>query len=126
MPAELEPRLIIDSLMCLGTLGIAFSCFSYAVRRRIGQRDKWQCDCGKSFQEGWWVFAAHDPKHHSKSDPLYDTPEAGSIKCKECHVRQHEQGTSLGREKDQAAIALLQQWDERTWDYRKHPEKYKK
>ena len=107
------------SIASLGILCFALTtAFSTPVRKEIGQRDRWTCmDCGKKFSDGWMVHAAHLSEHHHKSDPLYDDPESGIILCVECHLKQHQEGTSLG-DKDQYAIMKLENTDRRTYKWR--------
>jgi hypothetical protein len=97
------------------TLILLTAAFSKDVRKEIGARDKWTCQsCSKQFRDGYMVHAAHKSEHHSKSDPLYNTPEAGEILCIDCHQEQHEEGTSLGHHGDMAAVRLLQATDRHT------------
>lgn len=110
---------------------LANSAFSTPVRKEIGRRDDWECqgegDCShcaggrpKRFDEGWMVDAAHYPElHHKRNNPLYDTPDAGRIRCIEGHIIDHERGTTLGDKADQYAIERLQERDERTYAYRR-------
>jgi len=70
------------------------------------------------------VHAAHYPEHHHKDDPIYDTPEAGDIRCIEHHKEQHLGGTTLGPTKDAYAVRKLEETDPHTYDYHLHPENY--
>lgn len=111
-----------DIALIGGLLLIAQLAFSPAVRKKIGQRDHWTCTeegCGKSYQTGWMVHAAHDPEHHLKTDPIYDTEEAGAIKCVEHHLAQHLAGTALPKCQNDYAIRQLQKTDQRTVWWRK-------
>lgn len=96
--------------------------FSKHIRMLIGKRDDWTCQedgCDKSFRDGWMVQAAHNPEHHSKDDPLYDTVDAGEILCIAHHLLQHLGGTSLGKVKDAWAARQLSQTDEHTYSWYK-------
>lgn len=116
----------LRNLVNIGSLGflasILFSSpFSIRVRKEIGKRDNWHCqdpDCDKCFADGWMVHAAHDPEHHSKSDPQYNSPDSGDIRCVEHHLEQHLDGTSLGDRKDGFAIQKLEETDHRTRKWR--------
>ena len=95
----------------------------------IGERNNWTCQhpqCDKSFQAGDMVHAAHHRDHHHKDDPRYNDPSVGKILCVEHHLEQHKRGTSLGKRGDDYAVRALTHTDRKTWDYREHPEKYKK
>jgi len=97
------------------TLILLTGAFSKSVRKEIGARDKWTCvDCGRQFRDGYMVHAAHKSEHHLKSDPMYDHPDSGDIRCVDCHQEQHEIGTDLGYHGDRAAVRLLQNTDRRT------------
>lgn len=65
--------------------------FSLNIRKLIGKRDRWHCQdegCNASFQAGDMVHASH--YSHNKSDPNYDTVEAGRIQCVNHHLKYHE------------------------------------
>lgn len=90
------------------TLVLINSAFSLDIRKLIGKRDSWTCQsCGKKYSQGFMVHAAHKSEYHLKSHPEYNTIQAGEIKCVECHQRQHEEGTALGKHGDEAAVRLL-------------------
>jgi len=76
-----------------GSALVAFGlAFSVGVRKAIGARDKWHCQeegCDASFQNGDMVHAAHN--NHDKSDPAYDTVDAGKILCVPHHLKQHQE-----------------------------------
>jgi hypothetical protein len=87
--------------------------FSLAVRKAIGVRDNWTCqDCGDKFSDGVMVHASH--YNHDRSDPNYDTVEAGRIQCVDCHQAYHAlyQGNSnqigMTEAGNDAAIELLE------------------
>lgn len=106
----------------LGLLSVAIFAmpFSKGVRKEIGRRDKWTCvDCGKQFKDGWMVQAAHKSDRHHKGHPMYNDPDSGDIRCIDCHQRQHEEGTSLGKRGDNYAIGKLKQTDRRTFAWRR-------
>ena len=108
---------IINTVAILG--GIFFVsqlAFSRKVRKEIGQKNNWTCqadDCDKSFATGWMVHASHDPEHHHKSDPKYDHPSSGDIRCIEHHLEQHLEGTTLKPHQDDYAVRQLEQTEER-------------
>jgi len=117
----LGPPEIMVGLESLAMVAFAMA-FSINVRKEIGRRDHWTCQsCGKEFRDGFMVHASHLPEHHSKDDPLYDTPDAGEILCIECHKMVHQQGTSIGPVKDAYAVRLLSETPvmTREW-YQKH------
>jgi len=65
--------------------------FSKHIRKLIGQRDKWHCqadECDKSYQKGYMVHVSHF--NHNKSEPTYDTVEAGEILCVGHHLMYHK------------------------------------
>lgn len=108
---------------CLPIIGLAFS---VAVRKMIGKRDSWTCQedgCGKSYQTGWMVEATHN--NHNKSEPSYDTVEAGKIRCIYHHLQQHEnaqghaQDIGLCENANNYAIRQLKKKDEHTIWWRK-------
>lgn len=97
--------------------------FSLNIRKLIGKRDNWTCQADgcddgtgqpKSYQNGWMVHAAHKSEHHLKSDPLYDTVEAGEILCVDDHQKQHEKGTALPKHQNDYAIRQLKATPRRT------------
>jgi len=95
--------------------------FSRPVRKQIGYRDKWQCQwekCTRSFQKGYMVQAAH--YDHDKSDPNYDTVDAGRILCTTHHIQDH---IELGDIRSAKLIKRTQSIY--TFDRQKHPEKYR-
>lgn len=111
------------ALIC--TTPVLAMAFSIAIRKLIGARDRWTCQepgCTKSHAGGWLVHAAHKPEHHHKTDPLYDTEEAGDIRCIEHHLQQHIRGTSLGKHGDQYAVEKLETTDHRTRSWREQHE----
>lgn len=88
--------------------------FSLNIRKLIGKRDRWHCQddgCNASFQSGKMVHASH--YSHDKSDPTYDTVEAGRIQCVKHHLIYHQdhEGSSeeigLTEEANNHAISLL-------------------
>lgn len=108
----------------LGALFISQLAFSEPIAKRIGVRDHWTCQgCGRAFRDGWTVDAAHAPEHHCKDDPIYDTEEAGDIRCLDCHQHQHEEGTCLGPDGDKAAVWYLEKRDRvtRRWHQENDP-----
>lgn len=111
-------------IFLLFLLRLSLGAFSVFIRKQIGRRDRWTCQepgCNKSFQTGWMVEAAHYPEHHNRSDPIYDTPEAGRILCIRHHQEEHEAGTVLGRKADDWAVERLREKDRRTfWWRRRH------
>lgn len=67
---------------------IGLGAFSNHVRKEIGRRDRWTCQCcGNRFSDGWMVEAAHFD--HDKSKPWYNSPENGRIECIRCHSLHH-------------------------------------
>lgn len=107
---ELLPQ--YDVWAVLSTLPVIGLAFSEKIRKLIGKRDQWSCQedgCDKDFRSGDMVHAAHYPEHHSKSDPLYDTEDAGRILCLQHHLEEHQNGTDLGTAKDAIAVAKLAQ-----------------
>lgn len=69
-----------------GLLAFMNSAFTYAARREIGERDSWacQCGCGRSYQQGWMVQAAHYSEKHQKA--WDNNPRNGRIMATECHL----------------------------------------
>ena len=65
------------------------------------------------------VQAAHFPEHHLKTDPIYDTPQAGEILCIEHHLLQHMAGTDLGPAADAYAAMMLGRTDPHTYQWHK-------
>lgn len=125
----------------LGFLAVIASefAFSIKVRKEIGKRDQWtckypKCDDGtgqpKSFKNGWMVFAGH-VKTHEKNDPEYDLASSGRIHCIEHEIAYHRRLLKMAEmgfgnlRQHQDAIRKLERLDERTWDFRKNPDKYK-
>ena len=105
-----NPEVTISALIAFGMA------FSPPIRKLIGKRDKWHCqdeDCDKAFQKGDMVHASH--WLHDKSDPAYDTVEAGRIQCIDHHQEYHEgavgEEDSIGicRQANNAAINFLKQ-----------------
>ena len=99
-----------------GLAAIAFLsqfAFSQETRKIIGNRDRWTCtQCGRSFKQGYMMHACH--KNHDQTNPGYDTPEMGDIRCVPCHQSQHEAAIGnaqamlgLSERDNQAAIRLL-------------------
>ncbi len=92
---ERERPEILDLKMILGAgllAVLANFAFSLNIRKAIGKRDRWHCQddgCEASFQGGDMVHASH--YRHDKSDPNYDTVEAGRIQCVEHHQKYHEE-----------------------------------
>lgn len=121
---EKESRFPLKTLVVLGSLwAISTLAFSLKTRKKIGQRDNWTCQAGgcddgngeaKSYQNGWMVHAAHKPEHHLKTDPIYDEPEAGDIRCIDHHLEQHEGGTVLPKCQNDFAIMQLKRTQKRT------------
>lgn len=126
-------------LLALTTLAVTESAFSIKVRKEIGKRDQWtcqypKCDDGtgqpKSFRNGWMVFAGHI-KTHEKGDAEYDLASSGRIHCIEHEIAFHRRLLKMAEmgfgnlRQHQEAIRKLERVDERTWDFRKHPEKYR-
>lgn len=115
--SERERPEIIDLKLILGAgllAVIANFAFSLDIRKLIGKRDRWTCQdegCDASFQTGSMVHASH--YCHDKSDPNYDTVEAGRIQCVKHHQKYHEdavghaQDIGLCEEANQHAITLL-------------------
>jgi hypothetical protein len=122
-PEGYKPSDILKDVALLGGLFlISQLAFSLKTRKAIGKRDNWTCTtdgCGKSYQGGWMVHAAHYPEHHLKTDPLYDTEEAGAIQCVEHHLAQHLAGTALPKCQNDYAIRQLQNTDRRAAWWRK-------
>jgi hypothetical protein len=117
-PSELKSLLattaIIGGIYLLSNLA-----FSLATRKKIGQRDHWQCqDCGAKFSDGTMVHASHF--FHDRSDPNYDKPESGRIQCVDCHENYHllYQGNAseigMTEAGNDAAIELLTNTDRAT------------
>lgn len=88
--------------------------FSLNIRKLIGKRDNWHCTdegCEASFQKGDMVHASHF--NHDKSDPKYDTVEAGRIQCVKHHLIYHQnhvgraQEIGLCEEANNYAIRML-------------------
>ena len=110
-------RLAFKSVFIVVTLstlwGIANSAFSRPVRKAIGRRDQWKCQwedepCNRRFQDGYMVHAAH--YDHDKSNPGYDSIEAGRILCVEHHLQDHLQaGVGLTKRENDWAINRLRE-----------------
>src|SRR3990167_5496621 len=128
-PEGHKPSEIYTTLAVIGGLFLLSQfAFSLKVRKQIGRRDHWTCqneDCDdgegqpKKYQNGYIVHASHKPEHHLKSDPIYDTSEAGDIRCIEHHLEQHEEGTTLPKNQNDYAIRQLKKTDTRTVWWRK-------
>lgn len=102
--------------MGLGILAIVASAgaFSRPVRQEIGERDNWTCqNCGKRFQDGWMVQAAH--YDHDKRKPTYDDPNTGRILCTLCHIQDE-----LDHGNTHAAALLRRTQTIRTWSWTKN------
>ncbi len=107
-----------ELLFGLAILGISQAAFTYAVRREIGKRDNWTCqNCGKSFQNGWMVQAAH--YDHDPRKKKYNDPKNGRILCTECHIQDE-----LDNGNKHTAALVRRTQTVYTYDRIKHPEKY--
>lgn len=87
----ISPEVLHASEASLLTIAPFLLAFSLNIRKLIGKRDNWHCQdegCDKSFQAGDMVHASH--WNHDKSDPNYDTVEAGRIQCIDHHQEYHE------------------------------------
>lgn len=81
--------------------GLFLVAFLESVRKEIGKRDHWTCcDCGRQWQDGWLVDAAHDSDKHGKE---HQDPSEGRILCLRCHLLQH-----IGMEDYNSAFLILQ------------------
>ena len=87
--------------------------FSKAIRKLIGKRDKWECQeetCDAAFYKGQMVHASHF--NHDRSDPTYDTLEAGEILCVTHHLIYHQDhvgaAEEIGLEECQNDYAITQ------------------
>jgi hypothetical protein len=85
---ELNHALIYTTIAA-GIIGIlSLAAFSPASRRKILQRDGWQCQVtGKKASDGWMLHAAH--KNHDKSLSNYDDPANGITLSVEAHLAMH-------------------------------------
>lgn len=111
-----------ELVACL-SLPVFAMAFSKAVRMKIGQRDRWECqECGKDFKSGWMVHASH--YNHDQGDPDYDSEYSGEILCVDCHQDYHvehqdnPEDIGLTRKQNNWAIHKLMNTDRRTRDYR--------
>lgn len=102
-----------ETLLSLAPILLAFS---LKIRKEMGKRDKWHCvDCGVQWWDGSMLQASH--YNHDKSNPNYDTVEAGRMQCVDCHQAYHElhvghaQDIGLTETANNAAIALLEATD---------------
>ena len=79
-----------ETLFSLAIMGvIPLLAFSIESRKEIGKRDNWTCQvCGKKFQDGWLVDAAH--YDHDKTKENYNNPKNGRILCLDDHLKEHE------------------------------------
>lgn len=92
--------------------------FTATEAREIGIRDKWTCKCGRRFQDGWLVDAAHDDAIHFLKfiDPQkYHDTNNGEIKCLTCHIEQH---ANMGDWKS------VQKAAQRAWDSGLHTRRF--
>lgn len=105
-------------VIALTTLAVSELAFSYGSRREIGERDNWTCQsCGKSFQQGYMVQAAH--YDHDKKKKEYDNPSNGRILCTSCHIDDElKRGNKFG------AMLLKKRQTIFTYDRIQNPEKY--
>lgn len=108
----------LGALATFALVEISQSAFSFGVRREIGIRDQWTCQsCGKSFQDGYMVQAAHFD--HDRSKKKYDDPKNGRILCTSCHIQDElKRGSKIG------AMLLKKHQTILTYDRIRHPEKY--
>ena len=108
-----------ELLVGLTLLGVSQLAFSYRTRREIGVRDNWTCqECGKSFQGGYMVQAAH--YDHDRKKKNYDDATNGRILCTECHIQDElKRGDKIG------ARLLRRHQTIFTYDRLAHPEKYR-
>lgn len=77
-----ENRALIYFSIAAGLVAIAGGAFTFGSRRKIGERDDWECqeeDCNRSHKAGWMVTAAH--YDHDKGQPEYNEPDNGRILC---------------------------------------------
>lgn len=91
-------RQLPDLTLFFSSVSLALA-FSLKTRLAIGKRDNWHCQdegCDASFQKGDMVHASH--YKHDKSDPNYDTVEAGRIQCVEHHQAYHEEHVGAAQE----------------------------
>ena len=109
-----------STMFLIGAIGVISTlAFSVDIRKLIGKRDKWKCvDCGDKFSDGVMVHASH--YNHDKSDPNYNTVEAGRIQCVDCHENYHTLYVGNAREiglteaANEGAISLLEATDRGT------------
>jgi len=113
MKKELKPLFLVST--AVGLWAISFFAFSRKIRKEIGDRDKWTCQgCGKRYEDGWMLHAAHNPNKHNSHYRDYNKPESGSMRCIDCHIKQHEKGTILGWKLDGKAVRMLSKTERRT------------
>lgn len=112
----ISPEVLHASEASLLTIAPFLLAFSLNIRKLIGKRDNWHCQdegCDKSFQAGDMVHASH--WKHDKSDPNYDTVEAGRIQCVDHHQAYHEahvgnaEEIAMCEEGNKRAIVFLRQ-----------------
>lgn len=86
-------------------------------------RDGAKCRiCGRKWDDGWMLHAAH--YDHDKSNPNYDTLEAGRMLCIDCHILDHKRKLKTATSKKERnmhayAIRKLRECDRRNYDYYK-------
>lgn len=119
----ISPEYIQHTPEALLSLAPFLLAFSLNIRKLIGKRDKWKCQdegCNESFQTGSMVHASHYT--HDKSDPNYDTVDAGRIQCVKHHLIYHQQHVGKAQE-----IGLCEEANNRAIDLLKktNPKKTK-
>lgn len=104
--------------LSLVLLWVLFGEFPIDIRKAIGRRDRWTCqepDCGKSFQDGWMVQAAHYDDS-DKEDPGYDDIDNGRILCIDHHRDDHRRKSEFWRKKGDRKRANQHAWAARELD----------
>lgn len=98
---EQNQKPILALTLSLAALGALTGAFSFPIRRRIGERDGWECQaegCTRAHRDGWFVTAAH--LDHDRGSSEYDDEQNGRILCIAHHALEElSRGNTWGAKK---------------------------